>query len=226
MLWDIDHTLIENAGVSKEIYAAAFTSLAGRPPVRPARTEGRTDRLIISDMFHDHGLEPPAWEDALPALEAAGSGREADLRQRGRVLPGVYRALKSVAAEEDMVSSVLTGNIAANARVKLGAFGLDALLDLENGAYGADSTDRAGLVDHARSRIRAAYGLADDLAVVLIGDTPRDVDAALQTSSHIVAVASGVNSAGELQQAGAHFVLPDLSDTHALMEHLRRLAHH
>lgn len=32
VLWDIDHTLIENAGVSKEIYAAAFAALAGRAP--------------------------------------------------------------------------------------------------------------------------------------------------------------------------------------------------
>ncbi|MFE2430677.1 HAD family hydrolase [Streptomyces sp. NPDC059373] len=225
VLWDIDHTLIDNAGVSKEIYAAAFTRLAGRPPARPARTEGRTDRLIIADMFLDHGLEPPDWEDALSALEAAGAGREADLSQRGRVLPGVYGALKSVAEEDGMISSVLTGNIAANARVKLGAFGLDALLDLEVGAYGADSTDRAALVDVARSRIRAAYGLPDGAPVVLIGDTPRDVDAALKTGSDIVAVASGVHSAAELQQAGASFVLADLSDVHALMDHLRRLTH-
>jgi phosphoglycolate phosphatase-like HAD superfamily hydrolase len=158
-------------------------------------------------------------------LEAAGEGREADLSQRGRVLPGVYRALKSVAEEDGMISSVLTGNIAANARVKLGAFGLDALLDLEVGAYGADSTDRAALVDVARSRIRAAYGLPDGAPVVLIGDTPRDVDAALKTGSDIVAVASGVHSAAELQQAGASFVLADLSDVHALMDHLRRLTH-
>lgn len=35
VLWDIDHTLIENAGVSKEIYAAAFTALSGRAPMGP-----------------------------------------------------------------------------------------------------------------------------------------------------------------------------------------------
>lgn len=224
VLWDIDHTLIDNAGVSKEIYAAAFTALADQAPVRPARTEGRTDRLIISDMFRDHGLEPPAWEDALPALEAAGAGREADLSERGRVLPGVRQALKATAEEDDMISSVLTGNIAANARVKLGAFGLDTLLDLGVGAYGADSADRAMLVDMARSRARAAYDLPGDTAVVLVGDTPRDVDAALTSGAHIVAVASGVNSSDELRQAGAHLVLPDLSDLDVLMGHLRNLA--
>ncbi|TCR22911.1 haloacid dehalogenase-like hydrolase [Streptomyces sp. BK205] len=224
VLWDIDHTLIDNAGVSKEIYAAAFTALAGQAPTRPARTEGRTDRLIISDMFRDHGLEPPAWEDALPALEAAGAGRESDLIRRGRVLPGVRQALKAVAEEEGMISSVLTGNIAVNARVKLGAFGLDALLDLSVGAYGADSADRAALVDVARTRIRAVYDLEGNTPVVLIGDTPRDVHAAITTGAHIVALASGVHGEDELRQAGADIVLPDLSDLDALMVHLRQLA--
>jgi hypothetical protein len=42
VLWDVDHTLIENAGVSKEIYATAFHALTGdrasradRGPHRP-----------------------------------------------------------------------------------------------------------------------------------------------------------------------------------------------
>lgn len=223
MLWDIDHTLIENAGVSKEIYAAAFTTLAGQPPLRPARTEGRTDRLIVADMFRDHGLEPPEWKDALSALEAAGVGRETDLASRGRVLPGVRQALKAVAEEEGLISSILTGNIAANARVKLSAFGLDALLDLEVGGYGADSSDRAELVGTARSRVRAAYGTPEDTPVVLVGDTPRDVDAAIASGAHIVAVASGVNSIEELRRAGAEVVLPDLEDIVALMHHFRGL---
>ena len=30
VLWDIDHTLIENHGVNKETYALAFTLLTGR----------------------------------------------------------------------------------------------------------------------------------------------------------------------------------------------------
>jgi hypothetical protein len=55
-------------------------------------------------MFRDHGLEPPEWGDALPALEAAGAGRETDLANRGRVLPGVRQALKAVAEEEGMIS--------------------------------------------------------------------------------------------------------------------------
>jgi hypothetical protein len=31
VLWDVDHTLIENNGVNKETYAYAFELLTGRP---------------------------------------------------------------------------------------------------------------------------------------------------------------------------------------------------
>ncbi|MFD9562572.1 haloacid dehalogenase-like hydrolase [Streptomyces sp. NPDC059994] len=224
VLWDIDHTLIENSGVSKEIYAAAFAAVADHVPRHPARTEGRTDRLILAEMFRDHGMDPPAWERAVLALEAAGAGREADLAVRGRALPGVREALVAVAAEPGMVSSVLTGNIAANARVKLRAFGLDVLLDMDCGAYGERSEDRAALVKVAREQIQQVHGLPHETPVVLIGDTPRDVQAALDSDAHVVAVASGIHSVDELREAGASMVLPDLRGTAALMRHLRSLA--
>ncbi|MEU6760617.1 haloacid dehalogenase-like hydrolase [Streptomyces sp. NPDC046685] len=213
VLWDIDHTLIENAGVSKEIYAAAFTALVGHSPKEPARTEGRTDRLIMSGMFRQHGLEELEWSVVEAALASAGEGRLDDLRRRGMALPGVRDVLRVASERPDWVSSVLTGNIAANARVKLSAFGLDALLDLSVGAYGADAEQRPDLVAVARKRARHLRGVLEDVPVALVGDTPRDVEAALATGSEIIAVASGIHSADELAAAGASVVLSDLSDT-------------
>lgn len=214
VLWDIDHTLIDNAGVSKEIYASAFAALTGRPPVRPARTDGRTDRLIIRDMFADHQLPAPAWDQAEAALEQAGARHEQELRNRGHVLPGVHSVLTEAYEDPTIVSSVLTGNIAANALVKLRPFGLDRYLDLAVGAYGADSDHRADLVAVARERISIAYPWADRAPTILVGDTPRDVEAALTAGAQVVAVASGIHSAELLHAAGATVVLNDLRELH------------
>ncbi|MEU6379521.1 HAD hydrolase-like protein [Streptomyces sp. NPDC046909] len=221
VLWDVDHTLVDNAGVSKEIYASAFKALAGREAELPAPTEGRTDRAIMREMFVQHGLPVPKWESAQRALEDAGRGREEDLRRRGRVLPGVQEALKILAADVEICSSVLTGNISANAHVKLGAFGLDSLLDMSVGGYGEDSEDRARLVDTARARIHAAHGVATTTPTTLIGDTPRDVRAAHDAEALCIAVASGIHSAAELRAAGADLVVPDLTDTEGLLTHLQ-----
>ncbi|MEO3978387.1 haloacid dehalogenase-like hydrolase [Streptomyces sp. CAU 1734] len=217
VLWDIDHTLIDNAGVSKEIYAAAFSALAGRVPAGPARTEGRTDRLIMREMFIRHGLPEPSWPTIEAALARTGEERLAELRKRGTALPGVRDALKAASTRDGWVSSVLTGNIAANAGVKLSAFGLDSLLDLSVGAFGADAEQRPDLVSVARERAQHLRGVTDDVPVVIVGDTPRDIEAALATGSGIVAVASGIHSAEELAAAGAATVLADLSDTPGLI---------
>ncbi|MGW5017050.1 HAD family hydrolase [Streptomyces cacaoi] len=217
VLWDIDHTLIENAGVSKATYAAAFSALAGFPPAEPARTEGRTDRLIMRDMFLRHQVPEPEWATVEAALGCAGEERFGDLRRLGTALPGVRDALKSAWAREGWVSSVLTGNIFANARVKLSAFDLDPLLDLPVGAYGSDALERPDLVAIARERVHRLRDVRGEVPVVLVGDTPRDVETALRTGSGIVAVASGIHSRAELEAAGASVVLPDLSDTAGLL---------
>ncbi|MEU2424719.1 haloacid dehalogenase-like hydrolase [Streptomyces sp. NPDC007851] len=224
VLWDIDHTLIENAGVSKEIYAAAFTALSGREPTEPARTEGRTDRLIMGDMFARDGLPVPDWRSIEAALAEAGEARLDQLRRRGAALSGAHEALKAASARSGWVSSVLTGNIAANARVKLAAFGLDSLLDLPVGAYGADAELRPELVSVARARVQRLRGVPADVPTVLVGDTPRDVEAALTTGSGIVAVASGIHSPEELAAAGASEVLPGLSDTKRVLDVLESFA--
>ncbi len=61
-----------------------------------------------------------------------------------------------------MTQSLLTGNIEVNAAVKLAAFGLDRLVDLEIGGYGSDRHEaRADLVAVARekaARLRGARG--------------------------------------------------------------------
>jgi phosphoglycolate phosphatase-like HAD superfamily hydrolase len=217
VLWDIDHTLIDNAGVSKEIYAAAFEAVVGRTPTEAAVTEGRTDRLIMRDMFQRNNADEPHWRVVEAALVQAGEARQEALRQRGSVLLGVRDALKCAASQAGWVSSVLTGNIAANARVKLSAFGLDPLLDLQVGAYGADALERPRLVDVARHRVWRERGLPESTATLLVGDTPRDVEAALTSGAHIIAVASGVDNSSALAAAGAPVVLPDLSDTDRLV---------
>lgn len=213
VLWDIDHTLIDNAGVSKEIYAAAFEVVTGERPVEPAITQGRTDRLIMRDMFRRNGVDEPEWPSVEAALAEAGQERRGVLRDRGTALPGVRETLKEASVHDGWVSSVLTGNIAVNARVKLAAFGLDGLLDLPVGAYGADAEERPHLVDIARRRIHRDRGLPLDTPVVLVGDTPRDVEAALSSGAHIIAVATGVDGPSALAAAGASVVLPDLADT-------------
>jgi phosphoglycolate phosphatase len=103
--------------------------------------------------------------------------------------------------------------MSAEVAARRGAAGLGEHLDLEVGAYGDVHEVRAELVPVARQAARAAYG-ADfgGRSTVLVGDTPLDVPAALATGARAVGVATGSFSAADLATAGAHVVLPDLTD--------------
>ncbi|MFF9897733.1 haloacid dehalogenase-like hydrolase [Streptomyces longispororuber] len=222
VLWDVDHTLVENSGISKETYAAAYEMLTGELPLAPARTEGRTDRLIMRGMFDAHRREMPSWPEVEAALSQAGAARFRALQTRGSALPGAADALEAVGRVGGVVQSVLTGNVRANAQVKLAAFGLVGWLDLDVGAYGADGDDRAELVPVARARAARAYAdVGEKAPTVLIGDTPRDVAAAHDSGVGVVAVASGVHDAACLAAAGARLILPDLRDTDAVVGSIR-----
>jgi len=122
------------------------------------------------------------------------------------------------AADVRVVQSVLTGNVRRMAEIKLSAVGLDANLDLETGAYGDSHEIRSELVHLARGNAARKYGRGfAGTATVLVGDTPLDVAAARVTGARAVAVATGGTSAEKLAESGADVVLPDLTDTSAVL---------
>lgn len=227
LLWDIDHTLTENHGVNKETYAQAFKLLTGRPAQHRARTDGRLEPQVMRDLLALHGIAlTPEHAERMPwALETATKSNAEVLRERGYALPGARDALAAFSGMPGVVQSVLSGNIRPNAVTKLAVFGLDAYVDFDAGAYGADGEDRAGLVPVAQHRAEQktgqAYGKAN---TVLVGDTLRDVQAGLVGGARVVAVATGTDSEEDLRSAGAHIVLPNLADTQAVLAAVTGLA--
>jgi phosphoglycolate phosphatase-like HAD superfamily hydrolase len=220
VLWDIDHTLIENNGVNKETYARAFEMLTERPAEFPASTEGRTEPEIMLNMFRSHNIVPSEvqLERLREVLEQATSLNVEALRNRGHELPGARAALSAFKSADDIVQSVLSGNTRVNALTKLRAFELDGYMDFEVGGYGSDDAVRANLVRFAQERASVKYSVRFDAAnSVLIGDTPRDVQAGRDGGAHVVGVASGSDDIEVLKAAGADLVLPDLCDTQAVM---------
>jgi phosphoglycolate phosphatase-like HAD superfamily hydrolase len=222
VLWDIDFTLLNAGGVGRAVYISVFCELFGRDPVAVAPMAGRTERAIILDTLTISGIsDPRAQVDTFVAeLARRAPGLRDEFAAHGHVLPGAVAALTAVGAlgAGAAVQSVLTGNVRPVAAAKLAAFGLDGYFDLAIGAYGEESEIRAELVHLARDRATAGYGRDfGGPATVLIGDTPLDVAAAAESGARSVAVATGGSTAAELAAAGADAVLPDLTDTAAVL---------
>jgi phosphoglycolate phosphatase len=220
VLFDVDHTLVETRGVGREMYERVFPAVTGVPFRKLAAVSGRTESDIIRETLDLHGVQPTdeAIRELADALAAGYDGARAELAERGRVLPGVEQTLATLAAEPAVHLGVLTGNLRAVARIKVEVFRLDQYLDLETSAYGDDHPDRAELVAIAQRRGAERIGVAfDNQRTVLIGDTPKDVQAGLAAGVRVIAVATGKSSAQELRDAGATSVLADLTDSTGLL---------
>jgi phosphoglycolate phosphatase len=224
VLWDLDYTLLRAGRVGPALYRLALQEMFECDlPSMTVAMAGRTDRAIAVDVLLAAGIDDP--RAVLDQFQAVLARHAPALAQQvatyGRVLPGVREALAAVAAGRPgvrVVQSALTGNLRAMAEVKLAALGLTEYLDVDAGAYGEHSEVRADLVPVARRNAAARYG-ADfgGTATVLVGDTPLDIEAALAAGARAVGVATGSFGVADLEAAGAHAVLPDLTDLPAAL---------
>ncbi|TNC22391.1 HAD family hydrolase [Amycolatopsis alkalitolerans] len=218
VLWDIDQTLIDLRGAGSEWYARVLPEVTGVTFTGMPPFFGRTELAITSELLKLHGIEPDeetvkkVWAGLVTASEQALP----TLASRGVALPGAAAALTTLAGTA--VQSLVTGNLREVSWHKLTAFGLHEHLDFEVGGYGSISAHRPDLVAHAVSLAGARHSPFAPDAVVVIGDTPHDVDAALAHGAKAVGVATGRFDASTLREAGAHIVFADLSDTAAVVD--------
>jgi phosphoglycolate phosphatase-like HAD superfamily hydrolase len=223
VLWDIDQTLIQAGPTTRAAYAAAFRAVAGREMDRPWRFDGRTELAAATEVLSDHGIRPAngTLERFLDVLVVEYESRAAELAATGRVLAGAAEALAAVGAVANQ--SVLTGNLYRLAVLKMTVFGLVEHVDFRIGAYGDDAYERTDLPAFALHRVREHLGQRIGGAeTAIVGDTARDIAAGRAIDARTVGVTTGYTSAAQLRAAGADVVLPDLTDTGALLSALTR----
>ncbi len=117
---------------------------------------------------------------------------------------------------------VLTGNARAVAHVKLRAAGI--LEFFEFGAFGDSARERGHLVEVAWREAQARYGTKfNPEQTLLLGDTPRDIEAARANQARVIGVATGRFSVEDLQEHAPDAVFADLSDVEAVLSTIETL---
>jgi phosphoglycolate phosphatase len=209
-MWDVDYTLLHGGGVASSAWKTAFTEVTGLVWRNTPTFGGRTDLDICAEVFHTHGVTDCTPERFFTSYVAEVHGNRHLFAEQGALMPGVRDVVARLGAHPGVVQTLVTGNVPQVAAAKVAAFDLAYAFDAEVGGYGTDDSVRATLVRRSLERAEAKYG--QRFQPVVIGDTAHDVRAALANGAIAIGVATGRTSMAELALAGAHAVLPDLSD--------------
>src|SRR4051794_3320033 len=192
VLFDIDGTLISTGGAGARSWRYAFDELHGIPADIGEFTDaGMTDPTVAQLTFKSAvGHEPSPREVA--TVMAAYLDRlpyEVQHSDKYRVLDGAPELLRAL-GRQGILLGITSGAVEAAAHIKLSRAELNRFFPF--GGYGSDSPDRVELTLKAVERGGALVGeRLDPPEVMVVGDTPKDMEAARGAGCVGVGVATG-----------------------------------
>ena len=211
LLFDIDGTLLTTSGGNRAFARAIETEFGIKSADTNISFSGRTDRGLLPELLH---------RNQVPVTGAnCGRLRQAYMRffeheiesTDGTALPGVPALLAALYGRSDIVVAVMTGNFPESATRKLEHFQLSTYVSWVIG--GDLDVERDNMALRATRLIESKHGpeALDD--VIVIGDTPADIQCGHAIGARVLAVATGQYSMDQLQAASPWHLRADLSET-------------
>lgn len=217
VLFDIDGTLIRTGGAGVAAFARTAETEFGIPDgVRHLNFAGRTDTSLVREFFATHGIEA-SRQNFERFFERYVFLLDHLLPQHyGAVCPGVAGFFDGLRAlPQAPLVGLQTGNIRLGAEIKLRHYGL--WHHFEVGGFGDDEEDRRRLTRIAFER--AGRRLGSKLApaeVLVVGDTPHDIDCAHALGARAAAVTTGGSTREELAAHRPDWLVSNLTELSAM----------
>jgi phosphoglycolate phosphatase-like HAD superfamily hydrolase len=213
VLFDVDGTLIDSGGAGGRSWSHAFREAFGVDgDIRRFSEVGMTDPVVARETFEGTLGRAPTTDEVIRLMMryVLRLPEEVASSPRYRVMPGVHDLLERL-VHADTLLGLVTGNIEGAAHIKISRAGLQRFFLF--GGYGSDSAVRSDLTRAAIARAEALSGHdIDPSEVIVVGDTPRDIEAAHGAGTVAVGVATGEYSVEQLRDGGADHVLRTFAD--------------
>ena len=221
ILFDIDGTLLLSGRAGLRAMTRAFQQTFGiTDAFRDQHFGGRTDSYLVSQALQGAGLpDTPEQHERFRRIYIPLLAEEIEHPGTGHkgLMPGARELLDALHGHHHLHLALLTGNYREAAEIKLQHFEIWDFF--EWGAFSDDAADRNLLVPIACERAHTYDIPAEAIErVIVIGDTPHDIECARVAGAKSIAVATGGFTVDQLRECGADAVLPDLADTEAVIE--------
>ncbi len=210
-LFDIDGTLLRSRDrVHYDSVAQSVRRVTGYEiTLTGVNIHGGTDTAILSEACRQAGLPGNVLEEQYEAiLEAMRNSVEERRHELDPVvMPGVNEVLRHL-AQRGALLGVASGNLETIGWIKIEAAGLREWFRF--GGFSDQFPMRSELIGAAADKARELAGKRAKICVV--GDTPRDIEAARANSLSVIAVGTGNYSFDELLKSQPEACVHSLAD--------------
>jgi phosphoglycolate phosphatase len=210
-LFDIDGTLLrsrdrvhfDSVAISVQRVTGFEITLAG------VLLHGSTDTAILREAYRQAGLPANVLAERYEAILEAMRNCVAERRHEldPIVMPGVNEVLHHLARRGALLG-VASGNLEAIGWIKIERAGLREWFRF--GGFSDHFPVRAELIGQAASKAREMAG--KDAKICVVGDTPRDIEAARANFLSVIAVATGKYAFDELLKCQPEVCVTSLAD--------------
>jgi phosphoglycolate phosphatase len=220
VLFDIDGTLLTTNGEARRTFGEAVAQVFERDDV-PGDHDfaGKTDQQIYYEVTAR--MEIP--RDAADAKKERMYAVFLDLLserlnvENVHTMPGVPTLLEALCETQVATLALLTGNLLRGAQIKLTPPQLNHYFGF--GAFGNDALYRYQLpaiaLERAYKRTGYTYRAKE---IVIIGDTPNDIECGRHLNVRTIAVATGGATPDTLAAHRPDFLFENLTDTEAVLQ--------
>jgi phosphoglycolate phosphatase-like HAD superfamily hydrolase len=221
LLFDIDSTLLRAEDATHQAMDRAFRDIFGsRAATKGVNFFGRTDPELFQEAAVGVLGRKLSSDEYAAVVRLYLSFLPEELeRCTFYLMPGVAQLLPALAAREEVLLGLETGNLEPSAYMKLKRG--DIAHYFRFGGFGSDSEDRTELVLKAIQRSRKHNGgTIPGENIYIIGDSPHDIVAGKNCGANTIAVTTGKSDKAKLLAAGPTFMLADLNDIPLFMRQI------
>jgi phosphoglycolate phosphatase-like HAD superfamily hydrolase len=210
-LFDIDGTLLRSRDrVHVDSFTTTLQKLMGpQVTLEGVALAGNTDTSILREACEQAGIPPEVLEPQLAAIVEAichnVAGRKHEMQPL--LMPGVEDALQHLAGR-GAILGLATGNLEMIGWIKMDCAGLREWFRF--GGFSDHFPIRAELIGDAAKKARELAG--PQATVCVIGDTPRDIEAAHANGLPVISVATGHFSFNQLMEHKPEVCTTTLAD--------------
>lgn len=211
-LFDIDGTLFKSGDKThKQSMDYALKIVYNQlPREEEFITHGMTDRQIFVEFLRSRGVDPEVArekvEEAMKLMVNYFKEREHAINPE--FLPGVVRLLEEL-KKRNVSMGLLTGNVEGVAWIRIEKAGLKDFFNF--GAFGDKTEIRSQLVEIARQNAEITLKRkVNKNELVIVGDTPRDIQCAKDTGIEVIAIATGAYDMRQLEEEKPDLLVDNL----------------